>query len=224
MGRAWRSELARLPIAAFLVLVGLASFGLWRVLSDSTDLPYTSSASPPASARVTRDHTYSLAVPGGVRAMLARGVPTAGSSTQLIGLQCTWTSGATSGATSGLTANEALSVSAEDTSTKAENTVGHFVAPVGGRIHVECAGWGAMFIPDSDDRPADASGWALLVATIALTAGAALALSAIRMALERNRRSRPSDEDDEVEGFVDIAAVRGEDAEVGGGDRGDVVA
>lgn len=205
----------RPTIATVLLLVGLASFGMWRVLSGSEDQPFAEGATPPQSAQVSLDHTYSLAVPGGVRAMLAHGVPTAGSSSgQLISLQCTWTSQGTS--------SQALSVSAEGTSTKAENTVGHFDAPISGRIHVDCDGWGAMFIPDSNDRSVDTSGWALLIALFTLTVGGGLALSEVRLALERARASRPTDEDDEVEGFVDATPIRREDREVGGLDRGDV--
>lgn len=202
-------------IAAALLLVGLAGFSLWRLVSGSEDLPFADGASPP-SALVTNDHSYSLAVRGGVRAMLAHGVPTAGgSSDRLISLQCTWRSQNTE--------NQALSVSAERISTKAENTVGHFVAPIGGRIHVDCDGWGTMFIPDSDDRAVDIAGWALLVAVLTLTAGGAVALSLLRTTWEHSRRLPKADEDDEIEGFVDATPVVGDDREVGGHYRGDVV-
>jgi hypothetical protein len=113
-------------------------------------------------------------------------------------------------------------VSAESTSTKALNTVGHFTAPTTGNIHIDCDDWGAMFVPDSDDRSADRSGWALLLAMITLTVGAGLGLSELRLARERAGQSRPPSDDDEVEGFVDPAAFRVEDWEVGGRDRDDV--
>jgi hypothetical protein len=197
-------------VAAALVLIGLGSWGLWRVLSGSENLPFAQDASPPASSHVTKDHTYSLAVPGGVEAMLAAGVPTANSGSK-IGLQCHWSPSA--GET------RSLEVDAESISTKATNTVGHFVSPITGRFHVDCDGWGAMFIPDADDRPSDTSGWALVIAIVALTAGAGLGLSGLRTAWDRSRSAR---EDDEVEGFVDYARARGDDREVGGDDTSDV--
>jgi hypothetical protein len=178
---------ARGAVAAVLVLVGLAGLGLWRVLSGTGDQPWDKGASAPPSAQVTAGRTYSLAVPGGVPAMLARGVPVAqNGGNQTISLQCFWTP----------VAGERLSldVAAESADTKAENTVGHFTAPRTGPIHVDCDGWGAMFIPDADNRPADTAGWALLVAIVALTAGAGLGLSAARTAWQR--RSELSADDD----------------------------
>jgi hypothetical protein len=217
MEPARRGGAARPVIAAALLLVALASLGLWRVLDGSEDLPFADSATPPNSVQVTLDHTYSLAVPGGVRAMLAHGVPAASSSAgQLISLQCTWTSPGRAGG------GQALAVSAENVGTKAENTVGQFVAPIGGAIHVDCDGWGAMFIPDSDDRPLDLAGWALLVAVLSLSVGAALGLSELRRAWQRSHESRPAGDDDEVERFVDITPFVGGDREILGGDRGDV--
>jgi hypothetical protein len=211
-----RGGATRVAIATVLILVGLATFGLWRVLSGSEDLPFAQGAAPPASAHVTRDKSYSLAVPGGVKAMLAHGVP-AGTVNggQSISLQCTWSMGTS-------TDDQALTVSPESTSTKAENTVGHFDAPVTGRIHVNCDGWGAMFIPDADDRPADASGWALLVAMITLTIGAGLGLSELRMTWQRAQVSRASRDEDQVERFVDVTRFRGDNGEGGSGDRDDV--
>lgn len=181
-----RGGAAGAVIAAVLLLVGCAAMGLWRVLSGTEAQPFAQGATPPSSAQVTIARTYSLAVPGGVRAMLARGVPrTGGSSAQLISLQCSWSSPGARGQT--------LSVSAESITTKAENTVGHFVAPLSGRIHVDCDGWGAMFIPDSDDAPADASGWALWIAIVTLTAGGAVALSVARTARGSSRGAHAVD-------------------------------
>ena len=148
---------------------------------------------------MTKDVTYSLAVPGGVHAMLAQGVPSRLTTGQeVLALQCTWSSTGADG-TSGL----ALDVTAESTTTKAEDTVGQFVAPISGRIHVDCAGWGAMFVPDSKDRPYDWAGLALLVAVIALTVGAALGLSELRLAKERARQNRADEEDDDYDNEYD---------------------
>ena len=192
MQHARRAGAIRTTIAVILLLLGLAAIGLWRVLSGTGGLPYAAGASPPRSAHVSAGRSYTLAVPGGVRAMLAHGVPVAGSSSaHLISLQCTWTSQTTSQTTSQPTSRalggQALTVSAESTSTKAENTVGHFVSPTTGKIGVDCAGWGSMFIPDSDDRSADLAGWALLSALVALSVGAPLAVSQLRQAWAHSR-------------------------------------
>lgn len=205
----------RVAVAAALLLIGLASWGLWRVLSGTEDLPFAQSASPPTSAHVTKDKTYSLAVPGGVRAMLARGVPLANSNSgQTLALHCSWSPGAGETRT--------LALSPENSETKAENTIAHFDAPLTGDLHVDCDGWGAVFIPDADNRPSDSSGWALVLAIITLTVGAGLGLSALRTTWERARVSPTSDEYDEIEGSVDVLHARGDDGEVFGDDRRNV--
>jgi hypothetical protein len=202
-------------VATALLLLGLAALGLWRVLSGNEDLPFAAGATPPVTVHVTRDHDYMLAVPGGVKAMLARGVPSADANgTQTISLDCTWS--LRSGD------QESLTVSPESTSTKATNTVGHFTAPVTGNVRINCSRWGAMFVPDADNRSSDTSGWALLTAIIALTVGAGLGLSELRLAWERGHGSRTDGQDDEVERFVDVTGSPGEDREVGRDDGGDI--
>ena len=164
-----RGQALRPIVAVVLLLVGVACFGLWRVLAGSEQLPYRSDAGPQSGVRVTRDATYTLAVPGGVQAMLARGVPTAGTQDNpTISLQCTFTSGGQ--------VNQSLATSAESTATKATNTIGSFVAPTSGTIVVACQGWGAVFVTDSDDRAFDGSGLALLIGSIAFAVGACLAV------------------------------------------------
>jgi hypothetical protein len=183
----------RVVVAVAALLIGLAALGIWRIAGGSQNLPFDDGAAPPQSVAVTKNVTYSLAVPGGIHAMTAHGVPTRLTTGQeVLALQCTWSSTGVNG-TSGLP----LDVTAEPTSTKAEDTVGHFVAPITGRIHVDCAGWGAMFVPDSRDRAHDWAGLGLLVAVIALTIGAALGLSELRLAMQRARRDRVDEDDDD---------------------------
>ncbi len=171
-------------MAVVALLLGLALIGAWRVIGGSQDLPFDNGATPPSSAHVTAGKTYSLAVPGGVPAMLARGVPTRVLDSQtVINLQCTWS---TAGATQAFN-DQPLSVSPEAVGTKAETTVAHFVAPHTGQLRVFCSGWGAMFVPDSDDRTHDWAGLALLLATILLTIGAAFALAELRAVFSRPR-------------------------------------
>ena len=189
----------RAVAAVVALLLGLALLGVWRVLGSSQNLPYDSGATPASSVQVTRGQTYSIAVPGGVGAMLARGVPTRTvDGQQVVNLQCTWAQGSQAASASGA---QPLTVSEESTGTKAENTVGHFVSPVSGRVRVFCNGWGAVFIPDSNDRPYDWAGLSLLLATILLTVGAALALSELRAVLARPRddSAEPMSEDEQVE-------------------------
>lgn len=215
MASAPRGSGSRGAIAVALLLIGLAAWGLWRVLSGSENLPYTDGASGPPAAHVTRGNTYSLAVPGGIAAMQARGVPIRNTgSSDVISLDCTWTSGGS--------AVRSLEVQPESSDTKAENTVARFQAPVTGMLRVTCSGWGAMYIPDSDNRTADLSGWALIIAVVALSVGAPLGLSALRTSVERQRALRASDEQDEIQGYVDVALGSGNDREVGRFDRDDV--
>jgi hypothetical protein len=198
MQPARRGTPVRAVAAVVLLLAGLALLGMWRVVSGNQDLPFDKGAVPPASVAVTKGQEYALAVPGGVPAMIARGVPTRNTGDQtVIALECTWSSPGAAGATrSPLTAAQE-----ESDATKAEDTVGHFFAPITGRITVECAGWGPMFVPNSDDRPHDWAGLALLLSIIALTVGSGLALSELRVALERARTTSrvPVGGDDEIE-------------------------
>jgi len=209
-GMTSRGVRIRGPAAAALLLAGLLCFALWRVVSGTEALPFAKGAAPPTSVRLTVGKTYSLAVPGGVRALVAHGVP---ASSNVLDLSCQWSLGNAD--------SQALSVTPESVDTKAEATVAHFPAPLTGRVHIVCANWGVMFVPDSDDRPADTSGWFLLLSTVLLTTGGALALAALRAA-RLGRLSLAAREDDEIEGLVDIVKVRSEDGEVGHRDGGDI--
>jgi len=156
---------------AGLLLLGLLSLGLWRVVSGSEHQAFAKGASPADSYAVKAGNNYSIAVPGGVNAMVDHGVQVVnGQNGQTLGLSCEWSVGGS--------ANQALSVSVESLDTKAVTTVGHFLSPVTGNISVTCDGWGRVFIPDADSGSSDPSGWFLLLAIISLTVGASLSLSA----------------------------------------------
>jgi hypothetical protein len=195
-----------------MLLLGLAAFGLWRVLSGSEELPFAKGATPPSTVAVTSGHVYSLAVPGGVPAMRDHGVPLRADGTALV-LECRYT-------TPGQPGTAPLTVTPEGPGTKYETTVGTFVAPLTGRIHVDCSSWGAMFVPNSDDHSTDFSGWALLASVILLTIGAALAMGEIRAAMLRSTRA--ARDQDDIESSVDVPVGRRHDREVGGSDRGDI--
>ncbi|MCW2497156.1 hypothetical protein [Jatrophihabitans sp.] len=161
----------RNAIAVGLILVGLLSLGMWRLVSGSEHQAFAKGATPPASSKVTAGDTYSLAVPGGATAMLDHGISkVTGAYGTVLGLTCQWSIDGS--------ANQALTVSAEAPDTKAETTVGHFTAPASGNISVSCDGWGRMFIPDAESGSSDPSGLFLLLSIITLTIGASLALSA----------------------------------------------
>ncbi len=208
MEPASRPRRSRSVLATALIVLGVLGLIGWKLASGNEALPYANSAAPPASVEVTRGHTYSIAVPGGVDAMLAGGIPAASDGT--LALTCSYATGQ---------ASTPLNVSAESTGTKAENTVGHFVAPLTGPISVSCDGWGAVFVPDSDDRPTDWAGWALLLGVVALSVGAALALSVAyrRWAKLTGEPSDPPEEGDQVQGGGDVEVVGVGDGEVGDG-------
>jgi hypothetical protein len=133
--------------------------------------PFAPGAQAPRSVEVTSGQTYLIAVPGGMSALLGAGVPvtTAHDGGQSPDLECTWNSGG-GGA-------QSLRTTAESTTTKAVDVVGSFVAPVTGRITVDCQHWGTVFVPDADDAPGDPSGWFLVASAVLLLVGGAAAMS-----------------------------------------------
>lgn len=167
----------RRPVVAVVALLaGLAAVLAWRVASSREHLPYRAGATPQL-AHVTKNNTYSLAVPGGVQSMLRAGIPSrTDNGNTVLALQCTYSLGG---------GEASLDVTAESTSTKAEDTVAQFIAPATGQVRITCSGWGPMFVPDSDDRSYDWAGFAVLAATILLTVGAALGLSELRRMRQR---------------------------------------
>jgi hypothetical protein len=161
----------RAAIAVGLLLVGFLSLGLWRVVSGSEHQAFAKGATPPSASKVKAGNTYSLAVPGGVPAMLSHGISeVSGAAGEQLGLTCEWSIGGA--------ASQTLVVSPESPGTKAITTVAHFTAPASGEIAVSCDGWGRMFIPDAETGSSDPSGYFLLLSIITLTIGGSLALSA----------------------------------------------
>lgn len=179
--RTLRRVAFRIPtaaVAAVALLAGVVCLALWRLVGATERQPYAPDAQPRRSVMVTQGQAYSIAVPGGVPALLAAGVPmTTGQSQQSPDLECDWTSDGG--------AAESLKVTPESTSTKATNLVGSFAAPISGRITVDCQHWGTVFVPDADDAPGDRSGWLLLASTVLLFAGGAAAMSSGWAAVSR---------------------------------------
>jgi hypothetical protein len=162
----------RAALAVGLLLIGLLSLGLWRVISGSEHQAFAKGATPAESYQVTEGKQYSLAVPGGVSAMHSHGIAelTDPSGSKSLALTCLWSVNGSG--------SQALNISIEAVDTKAETTVAHFTAPVSGRLSVTCDGWGRMFIPDAGSGSSDPAGWFLMLSIITLTIGAALAMSA----------------------------------------------
>lgn len=192
-------------LATGLIIATVLLGALFRILSATEHHAFAASAVAPSTARVTLDKSYTLAVSGGVGALQARGV-------DVNTAQCEWSVGGSG--------SQALAVAAAGEFTKATNVVGTFVAPFTGDLHIDCLGWGPVFVEDADNATGDTAGWLLLLATITLTLGVALGLAALRSAgVESERSAR---EDDEVERFVHAVHVRSADAEVARADDGDV--
>ena len=152
--------------AVGVVLVVLGA-GLWLVfrLVAGTEAHAYSDGPPPESVQIIKGHTYTLAIRGGVLAAQNLGVSPST-------LRCT--------AASPQIGVRPLRVSPEASDTKAVNQIATFTAPVTGRVHVTCAGLGTVFVDDAVNASADHAGLALLLATIALTVGIPLTLSAVR--------------------------------------------
>jgi hypothetical protein len=199
---------SRAVSAIVLILVGLFAAGLYRLVSGTERHSWSPGAVVPSTVAVTMNETYELAVPGGVSAWQKHGLnPSA--------IGCQWST-AGSGQTT-------LVVTAYGANTKATNAIASFTSPVTGSIHIDCSGWGAVFVDDADGAPGDSAGWFLVLAAIALTVGAGLGLSAMRMAHGgRERDSAGSSEDEQIQALVHSVRVRAGDDEVAGSDRGDI--
>lgn len=185
----------RPAVAAAVLLAGIVCAALARLVAGTEQHSYSPGAVAPASVRVTEGHLYRLAVPGGVTALTRRGV-------DVTTPRCSYLAG-------GGVARP-LTVQAAGADTKATDEVGTFVAPVGGNLHVDCLGWGPLFVDDADDAAPDVSGWLLVATTVLLTVGAGLALSAARSASLGRRRPGG---DEEIERLVELVHARSEDGD-----------
>lgn len=192
-----------------LLALGIVLAGLSRVAAGTEHHSFAPGAVPPSSAHVTSGHQYLLSVPGGVDALSARGTDPAT-------LRCQWSAAGT--------AAKSLDIEPGGPDTKATNAIASFTAPVTGAVHVDCTGWGAVFVDDADNASGDLAGLFLVLCIVAFTLGSGLALSALRSYLARPEADSagPAGDDDEVERFVYLVHVRSEDDEVGGSDRGDI--
>lgn len=185
-------------VAIALLILGLACAALFRVLAGTEHHSYSSGAVAPQTWHLTQGKVYQLAVPGGVRALERRGI-------DVTAPRCTY---APTGAPV-----RSLSVTAEGSGTKATNVLATFVAPESGDIHVDCLGWGALFIDDADSATADLSGWMLVASVLALTGGFGLGVSALRSAGGDPDGQRGDEEIDRLVHLVHVRAENGDPAE-----------
>jgi hypothetical protein len=200
-----RASVARAAAAAGLVVAALLFGALFRILSGTEHHAFAKGAVAPNGTHVTIGQTYTLSTPGGVKKLMGRGV-------DVNTAQCEWSVGGSAG--------QALTVVAAGPGTKATNVVGTFVAPYTGDLHVDCLGWGPMFIDDAKGSSPDYGGWLLLLATITLTLGVALGMASLRAVGTDSERA--AGQDDEIERLVHAVHVRSEDHEVPDRDVGDV--
>ncbi|MDT4921737.1 MAG: hypothetical protein QOI15_2639 [Pseudonocardiales bacterium] len=173
-------------VGTVLVLAGLGFWALYVQASADEPHAYARGGAPPQYVRVEIGKTYRIAVRGGVATLAKAGLDPAT-------LTCT---AARPGEGPG-----ALSLSFENKDTKATNDVASFVAAMNGRLHVECAGVGAVFVDNAEDSAVDWSGLWLVLASLALVVGTPLILSALR-----SSGNRPGDSVAADVGGVDPAA------------------
>lgn len=193
-----------------LVLLGLVFGGMSRVVAGTERHSFSPSAVPPADVQVVSGHTYLISVPGGVDALGKRGLDPSG-------LRCEWSSLDS--------AAQRLDVSLYGPDSKATNAIGSFVAPVTGSIHIDCVGWGTVFVDDAANASGDPAGLLIVLCIVALTLGAAFGLSALRSyRLATAGSSVPVvGEEDEIHRLVDIVHARSENGENGEDDDPDGV-
>jgi hypothetical protein len=193
-------------VAATGFIIAALLFGaLYRIVSGTEHHAFAPGAVAPGTVHLTQGKNYMLSVAGGVKDLQARGLDVATP-------QCEWSVGGG--------ASQALTVTPAGASTKAVDVVATFDAPYTGDVHVDCLGWGPIFVDDADNSAPDAAGWLLLLATVSLTAGVGLGLAALRAAGPRSERA--PGQDDEVERLVHVVRDRSADDEVLGGDGGNV--
>ena len=194
-------------IGVLLLVLGAVSWGASRLATGIEDHAWSTTALGPDHVRLTRGHSYLLAYPGGVKALVAQGISPSS-------LECFWQP------PGGV--RRQLVVQSLPLNTVQRNTVATFVAPMTGLGGISCDGLGQMFVDDSDDARADLAGWLIALATLELVLGVALCLSALRTRIGEVRASEwTAGEDDEVERLVRVVHERSLDDEVVDGDADD---
>jgi hypothetical protein len=188
-------------VATMLIGATVLLAGLYRVADGSEHHSYNAGAVPPMTVKLTNGHSYEISVPGGRDALKKRGI-----STQVA--QCLWTQGSSG--------KRVLKVTPLSPDVRATHAIATFTSSVSAEVHIDCAGWGAVYVDDADDSEWDYAGLFLLLTTICLTAAVALGISAL---YARGTSLRAARYDDEIEAGVEPFAA---DPKVGGTDGGHV--
>jgi len=184
-----------------LVIATMFFAGLYRVADGAEKHSYNSGAVPPSTVELTQGHSYEISVRGGRKALQQRGITTTAA-------ECTWSEGNTR--------DQVLTVSVLSADVRPTHALATFEAPVGGRVHIECAGWNPVFVDDADNSGWDYAGLFLVLTAVCLTLAVAAGLSGLYTASLLGDSSR---DDDEIEAGLEAVAGKGE---VGGADSGDV--
>ncbi len=148
-------------------------FGVsYRIADRSENHSYNAGATPHFPVHVTLGKQYELSTPGGLDALNRQGI-VAGS------VACTWSGG-------GIQSSLGISSLA---GTRTVHAFATFTGPTTGEISIRCANVPELFVDDADNAASDPAGLFVLLATVSLTAGAALAMSELyrRSTAKRNR-------------------------------------
>jgi hypothetical protein len=156
-------------VGGVVVLIGLVSWVLYGIAAGNENRSYRPHGAPPQYFRLVSEHTYWLAVPGGVPSLRAAGVDASK-------LSCT--AAAPGQAPGALQVTSAIANAGDDA--KFVNRIGSFVAGFSGSAHIECTGVGAVYVENPAGGEFDWSGLWLVLASAALVVGLPLTLSGLR--------------------------------------------
>ena len=151
---------ARNALAVLLLASGVLFGVFYRFADNAENHSYNAGAQPHFPVHVTLGKQYELSTPGGSDALLKREVIVSG-------IQCTFGQDGSS-STLGITPL---------TDSRTVHAFATFVGPLTGDISVSCNGVPLLFVDDADNVPSDPAALFVLLATICLTLGTAVALS-----------------------------------------------
>lgn len=160
---------ARAAAAAILVILGIAFAAIAALSASSAQSSYFDKSVPVQYASVTRDATYFVSVHGGEAALARAGLQASTFSCQYV--------------IKGETELNPLTLTPENSDSKATNAVASFAAPITGQIQLHCASFaGHVYIDDADNSPFDLVGLYVLLCILTLTTGIGLGIAAVRSA------------------------------------------
>jgi len=169
-----RLRAARAALAVVLLGAGVIFGVFYRIADGRENHSYNRGATPHFPVHVTLGKQYELSTPGGGSALVRQGL-------LVSTIRCTWSGNGT---------QSDLGI----TSLAGQRTVhafATFVGPTTGAVTIRCEGVPSLFVDDADDARADPAGLFVLLATIALTAGAALGLSELYRRASTRSVGRP---------------------------------